>query len=166
MESRYFEGIMSMSKIPNYGPLNDPTAINKAKDHLIQYKTKKAPFKTQETTMRISKIISDGSFKFAKFASIPRAAAEGLNVMIFPLAVPAVVIGGISLGIQKIAEARFGKSIDLWKDKAITKKFIDNLSKSRIDKNVERGVIDQDTGEILKTLRETHQKYRSEESVK
>lgn len=154
-----------MSKISNYGPLDDENAIFQAKDRIAQHKTAKGPYKEQETIMRISKKIADSSFAFAKLVSIPHPSADGLNAVLFPLAVPAIVTGVISLGIQKIAEARFGKSIDLWKDKAITKKFIDNLSTSRIDKNVERGVIDQETGEILKTLRETNQRYRSEEKT-
>jgi chromosome segregation ATPase len=138
-----------MSGTTNYGPLNKQHVVSEAKGRITDYKAKKGAvplkFRVQEATMRVSKAITEGSFEIAK----PRWFSWGEFFLM-----PVAIVGAVSLGVQKIAEAQFGKSIDLTKDKTKELEYIAHLSKARIDKNVHRGVIDKPTGKILKTLKE------------
>jgi gas vesicle protein len=148
-----------MSGITNYGPLNKPGAASQAKGRIAEHKEKKAAvplkFRVQEATMRVSRAITEGSFATAQSFYV--------GALLPPIAIAAAIVGAVSLGVQKIVEAQFGKSIDLSKDKRKQLKciadkakeldYIAHLSKARIDQNVRRGVIDKPTGEILKTLK-------------
>lgn len=156
-----------MSEIANYGPLSDPNAISKAKERISGYKDKKADtplkYRAQEATMRVFKGITEGSL------SIVRTENEGMwglhGFTLGTVALAASVLGASSLGIQKLAEAQFGKSIDLSKNK-MKPEYLATISKDRIDKNVARGVIDKGTGEILKKLKEMLKEVRPQKTEK
>lgn len=124
-------------------------------------------YRRQAATMEVSKGVAKGSFQGAKeFAD-----AEGLGyIMPFTLllvSLPATIVGTIALGIQKISEAQFGKTIDIAGNKMNRESYLDyinHLSKSRIDKNFKRGVIDEETSNILKALKVMIGEVRTQKS--
>lgn len=134
----------------DYGPLGNENQLRAAQARQAARKEEKAkvPFrsKTEEATMRVSRAISKGS--------LLTAAMTSLAVPIGPfIALPPAILGAAMYGIQKIAESRFGKSIDLSKKKMIFE-HAGSFSEERIEKNVKRGVIDRKTGDLLISMRE------------
>lgn len=129
-------------------------------------------FRRQEAIMEKSKDIARGSFLAAGIGGINAILTAGVLI---PLILPPAIVGTIAFSIQKISESRFGKTIDLVGDKLSKQSYnkwsnwsyldyINHLSKSRIDKNFKRGVIDEETSHILKALKEMIGEVRPKKS--
>lgn len=150
-----------MTNIIDYGPLGNQSLINKDREDLRiakeQHQARPFKYRAQEATMHCSRKVAEhcGSY----FKSCCCGGKDGdldvFELTLWTLLTPVVffgVIGTVAFGIMRVSEGLFGKSIKLDKE-GITLEEVAKYSSRRIDKNLKRGVIDEETSKILKGIR-------------